>query len=227
MIVAIHQPNYLPWLGFFNKMANCDVFVLLDNVKHSKSSFTHRNLIKLNNQEMLLSVPLKNKESLINELIISSPEENLIKHLRIIENAYRKSKFWNDYKENIFNIYNNNWQKLLDLNLALIVFLRKSFGIQTELILASELKDITGEGSDRNLSICKKLGAEIYLSGNGAKAYNDELSFQKEGIQIKYNNFTHPVYNQLGNHFIKNLAAIDLLFNCGEQSLEILLGRRI
>lgn len=215
MIVAIHQPNYLPWLGFFHKMANCDTFVLLDNVKHSKSSFTHRNKIKMNNEAILLSVPLKNKESVINELIISNPDENLKQHFRIIENSYRKSKYWELYAPELFKIYNSNWVKLFDLNLSLINLVRKNLGINTKLLIASQLSNISGEGSERNLSICKELGANIYLSGSGARVYNDENAFKEAGIVIKYDEFVHPIYKQLGNNFIPNLSAIDFLLNCG------------
>lgn len=224
MIVAIHQPNYLPWLGFFHKMANSDVFVLLDNVKHSKSSFTHRNKIKVNNKEFLLSVPLKNKESLINELILADPVNNLQKHWRLIQNGYSKSYHWNTYFEELKLIYNGNWNRLIDLNIALINFIKNQLGLKTKIVLASELMDISGEGSDRNLSICKTLGADVYLSGNGARSYNDEQSFYDAGIEIRYNNFVHPRYPQIGDSFIPNLATLDLLFNCGPSSRSILLN---
>ena len=222
MIVAIHQPNYLPWFGFFNKMMNSDVFVLLDNVKHSKRSFTHRNIIKANDKELLLSIPLINKESIINELLIFEPEVNISKHWRAIQTNYRKANNWEFLSEELESIFNKPWSKLVDLNIEIIKLVKEKLNIKTEIIIASELKGINGEGSERNMDICQSLGAKIYLSGAGAKAYNDENAFNKKNIKIVYNNFKHPTYPQIGNNFLSKTAIIDLLFNCGPDSKEIL-----
>ena len=218
MIVAIHQPNYIPWLGFFNKMANSDIFVLLDNVKHSKSSVTHRNKIKSTDKELLLSVPLKNKESLINKLIIHEPSVSLNNHWKSIESNYFKSANWNYFSEELKKIYEIKWELLVDLNIALIQLMKSKLKISCNLLIASQLGDLEGEGSLRNLNICKKLNASVYLSGEGARAYNDDFAFQKSQIEIKYNQFKHPIYPQFGKTFISNLSVIDLLFNCGENA---------
>lgn len=215
MIVAIHQPNYIPWSGFFNKMANSDIFVLLDNVKHSKSSVTHRNKIKSNDNELMLSIPLKNKESLINELLIHDPSTSLKKHWNSIESNYVKSANWNFFSDELKNIYEIKWEQLVDLNISLIQLIKSKLRISCDIVIASELGHIEGEGSLRNLNICKKLNASIYLSGEGARSYNDEISFLDNQIQIKYNQFEHPIYPQLGKTFILNLSTIDILFNCG------------
>ena len=222
MIVAIHQPNYIPWLGFFHKMNSSDIFILLDNVKHSKSSYTHRNSIKSNDKELLISIPLKNKESLINELIISDPKINLTKHWRIIESNYRKAKNWKYLYQELEEIFNKDWYRLVELNNALIKLLKDKLEISTQIIIASDLENIEGEGSDRNLNICKRLNASVYLSGSGARAYNNEESFKEAEIKIQYNQFVHPEYSQLGDNFIHRLSVIDLLFNCGSNSINIL-----
>lgn len=223
MIVAIHQPNYIPWLGFFHKMSNSDLFVLLDDVKHSKSSVTHRNKIKSNEKELLLTVPLQNKEHLINELLIDKPEISLKKHWLSIETNYRKARYWSYLADELSSIYHSEWKYLKDLNVSLIkLFMRKLY-IETEILLSSELPEIIGEGSERNLNICKKLGADVYLSGTGAKKYNNEEAFLNSNIKIVYNNFTHPDYPQMGLNFISHLSIIDLIFNCGDESKDILL----
>lgn len=222
MVVAIHQPNYLPWLGFFHKMKRCDVFVLLDNVKHSKSSVTHRNKIKSVDSELLLSVSLKNKEELINELVILDAEKILHKHWASIESNYKKANHWSFLSEELSNIYSKNWERLVDLNMALIYLMKEKLSIECQILQSSDLDVQPGNGSDKNLNICKVLNADVYLSGSGAKVYNNEESFYKSGIKIIYNDFTHPTYPQLGNYFIPNLSAIDLLFNCGEKSKEYL-----
>ncbi len=222
MKVAIHQPNYIPWIGFFHKMSKSDVFILLDDVKHSKSSVTHRNKIKSDDKELLLTVPLRNKESLINELVIDRPEITIKKHWHSIESNYRKAKHWSFLADDISSIYNSKWNYLVEFNISLIQLLMEKLQIKTKMIRSSEFQKISGEGSERNLNICKMLGADVYISGSGAKKYNDEESFLRSNIKIIYNNFQHPNYPQIGTNFISNLSIIDLIFNCGEQSHTIL-----
>jgi len=218
MIVAIHQPNYIPWLGFFHKMANADIFVLLDDIKHSKSSITHRNKIKTGDKELLLSVPLKNKESLINELIIHDPLSSIKKHWQVIEANYRKAKYWDYLAVELKEIYNSEWKYLVDLNITIIKLFKDKLQIDCELLIASKIENIEGDGSARNLNICKAVNADTYLSGAGARSYNDESSFINNNIQIIYDKFEHPLYPQTGTNFIQNLSTIDLLFNCGKNA---------
>ena len=220
MIVAIHQPNYIPWLGFFHKMANSDIFVLLDDVKHSKSSITHRNKIKAFDKELLLSVPLKNKESLINELLIHDPLLSLKKHWQAIDTNYRRAKYWEYVSDELKKIYNSEWKYLVDLNISIIKLIKNKLNIDCKILIASEIGNIEGEGSTRNLNICKILNADTYLSGTGASAYNDESSFKENNIQLAYDKFKHPVYPQIGAFFIQNLSILDLLFNCGKDSID-------
>ena len=227
MIVAIHQPNYLPWLGYFYKMANCDVFVLLDDALHSKSSFTNRNKVKTREGTKLLSVPLSTKEVKINELVISNDQKWQSNHWNIIENSYKKAPHWEEYSIHFKEIFKNKrWAYLCELNKALICLIKGILGIKTEIITSSMLKIGNKTGSDRNLAICKYLDADIYLSGEGARSYNDEESFEKEGVKLVYAGFQHPVYNQLWGDFVPNLSTVDLLFNEGEKSLSILTEKR-
>ena len=223
MIVAIHQPNYLPWLGFFNKMAACDTFVILDNVQHSKSSITNRNNIKTSQGEVKLTIPIKNKEKPINTLLIDEPAKNLLKHWRVIESNYSKADHWKTYAEALGNIYKTPYNLLADLNIDIITYLKNVLEINCKLVIASDLQNIDGVGSDRNLSICKALNASSYLSGNGAKAYNDEESFSQAGIRLVYNNYSYKPYKQLWGEFIPNLAAIDALFNIGPETKNLIL----
>lgn len=226
MIVAIHQPNYLPWLGYFYKMSNCDVFVFLDDALHSKSSITNRNKIKTRGGTKLLTVPLSTKEVKINELIICNEQKWPLKHWNIIENAYSQAPYWGEYSIYFNDIYKKmSWSFLSELNVRLISLIKDILGIRTEVITPSELKIENQRGSQRNLSICKYLGADVYLSGEGARSYNDEEAFEREGIKLVYTNFRHPVYQQLWGDFIPNLSIIDLLFNEGEKSLSILKGQ--
>ena len=227
MIVAIHQPNYLPWLGFFYKMANCDVFVFLDDALHSKSSFTNRNKIKTRDGIKLLSVPLSTKEVRINELLICNDQKWQSKHWNIIENSYRQAPYWEEYSAHFKDILaKKSWTYLSELNIALIWQIKVILGIKTEIVTSSTLNIGGHRGSERNLAICKYLKADIYLSGEGARSYNDEQAFEREGIKLVYTGFQHPVYRQLWGDFIPNLSIIDLLFNEGEMSLPILRRQR-
>lgn len=226
MIVAIHQPNYLPWLGFFYKMAKCDAFVFLDDALHSKSSFTNRNKIKTREGIKLLSVPLSTKEVRISELIICNDQKWQSKHWNIIENSYRQASCWEEYSRYFREILiNKSWTYLSELNIALIWLIKGILGIKTEVITSSMLKIENQRGSQRNLSICKYLDADVYLSGEGARSYNDEESFEREGIKLVYTGFQHPVYHQLWGDFVPKLSIIDLLFNEGGESLPILRGQ--
>jgi hypothetical protein len=112
------------------------------------------------------------------------------------------------------------------LNIALIRLLKDILGIKTEIITSSMLKIGNPKGSERNLAICKYLGADIYLSGEGARSYNNEKEFEREGIKLVYTNFKHPVYHQIWGDFVPNLSIIDLLFNEGGKSLPILKEQR-
>jgi len=219
-VVAIHQPNYLPWIGFFYKMSRCDTFVLLDNVRHSKSSFTHRNKINNNGKELLLTIPLKNKESLINELRILDPKDTLRKHWSAIKTNYTKSKHWGFLYADLERIYQTKYERLIDLNSDIIFLVKSKLEINTQILFASELGEIPGTGNERNLNICKALNATVYLSGNGAKSYNDEASYEKNNILLRYYDFVHPVYPQVGATFVPNLSIVDYLFNCGESCKE-------
>ncbi len=222
-IVAIHQPNYLPWLGYFYKIINCDVFVFLDDALHSKSSFTNRSKIKTREKTQWLTVPLATREVIINELLITNNKKWQSKHWNTLQNAYQPSRYWEEYSIYFEDIYKETaWSILSELNARLILLIKDILGLNTLIITSSDLKMENQKGSQRNLSICKHLNADVYLSGEGARNYNDDVAFEREGIKLVYTNFKHPVYHQLWGDFIPNLSIIDLIFNEGERSLEIL-----
>jgi hypothetical protein len=229
MIAAIHQPNYLPWLGYFYKMALCDVFVLLDDVQLVRGrSFTTRNKVKTSNGAQWLTVPVteKGELKLIKDVVIAQDGKWLKKHWKTIELSYKKAPYWNNYSIYFQDVYEGRcWSALSELNITLITKIKAILGLKTKIVLSSELKGISGERSSRNLSICKHLGADTYLSGTGARNYNDEEEFRKAGVNLIYTDFKHPVYHQLWGDFTPSLSIIDLLFNEGEKSLETLLAR--
>lgn len=228
MIATIHQPNYIPWLGFFHKIAQSDVFVSLDIVQFTKNSFQNRNRIKTANGEMWLTVPVLTKNrfgQLTNEIEINNSAKWGKKHWESIRQNYCKAKYFKSCSEFFENVYmNEKFTKLIDLNETILKFIIKTLGIQAKFIKASSL-DIRGKSTDLLIEICKAVGADTYLSGPSGKKYLEEQRFRDESIQLIYDDFHHPIYDQLFGPFLPHLSIIDLMFNCGPRSLDILLGK--
>lgn len=222
MIISGHQPNYLPWLGYFHKMMSCDLFVILDDVLLSRREVTKRNKIKGPEGDRLLSVPLKRKKSLIKDAIINNDGAWKLNHWGSLETCYARSPYWKKYRELFYPIYKNPGENLAAFNLRLIEVIRSILGIKTPMVLSSEKPEITGSKGDLIISLCKYFKADIYLSGNGARAYNDEKAFERNGIKLVYQDFKHPEYPQLWGDFLPNLSAVDLIFNCGPKSKDFL-----
>jgi hypothetical protein len=217
LIVAIHQPVYLPWLGFFHKMYSCDCFVLLDDAAFSKNSVENRNLIKTPNGTLWLTVPVRTKGrlgQLIRDVEIDNSKEWQQKHWKTIMMNYRKATFFQDFGQIFEETYSRRWDRLVELNQQIIFDLARTFGIDRKVVLSSSLS-ASGQSTLRLVNICKALAADTYFSGIGAKAYQDETLFASEGIRVVYQQYTPTAYSQLYGKFVPNLSAIDYLFNCG------------
>ncbi|WP_323720622.1 WbqC family protein [Acetomicrobium sp.] len=229
MIVGIHQPNFLPWLGYFYKIAQCDVFVLLDNVQYTKNSFINRNRIKTPRGADWLTVPVIIKGrfgQLIRDVEVNGTVDWRKKHLRTLEINYRKAKYFEPIFEGLMAIYlANDWENLCELNIRLLNWTLSILGLKKQLVLASSLH-VDGESTQLLIDIIKKLGGHEYISGFGGAHYQEEELFEKAGIMLTYYDFKHPVYPQLWTGFIHNLSIIDLLFNCGSESLGVLLENK-
>jgi len=215
MKIAVHQPQYIPWLGYFHKMASVDQFVFLDTVQYKKREFQNRNCIKTPSGSTWLTVPVLTKGSFfqkINEVKIDNQERWREKHCESIKRNYSKAPCFKIYQNFLDEIYGKEWNYLVDLNIATINYLKNALHINTPVLLESEI-GTTRTKTERIIEICKKLKADIYLSGKGAKDYMDENLFKKNGIRLEYQEFHHPVYPQLHGVFIPNLSAIDYIFN--------------
>lgn len=226
MKVAIHQPNYLPWIGFFDKLDQVDTFVILDTALYSKKGFINRNKIKTPQGDLTLSVPIKAKNKSINEIVIDQNTNWQRRHWKIIESNYQKSKFWDDFKDGFEQIYNQEWEKLSHLNIALIKHINRMLNIETPLLLESDFNRNFGSGNTRNINIVKFIKGTVYLSGIGARKYNDESEFTAHGISLQYQQFIHPKYPQRFGNFVPNLSIIDMIFNCGPETIEIIRNQR-
>jgi len=225
MICAIMQPTYLPWLGYFELIAKSDVFVFFDDVQFIKRSWQHRNRIKSNQGELMLTVPVLSKGKhgqKINEVEISNDGHWRKKHIQSIKVNYRKARYFRDYIDELEHIYSKDYSRLLDLNVTLTKFLMAKIGIKTRTILSSQLQ-VEGERNEKIVGICKKVQADVLYDAQGAQEILDQGYFEQNNVKLVFQKYQHPVYRQLGP-FIPYMSTLDLLFNEGTGSLDIING---
>ena len=225
MVVSIHQPNYIPWLGFFNKILLSDTYVVFDDVQFPRGKdYANRNQIKTNNGKMWLTVPVIGKSDLKPWNQIEINKNGWVnKHLSNIESFYKKTPYFNEYYPEIKNIYLKDHNLLIDLTLDLIKHFLKILDKEVKIVLSSDIKTDL-KGLDKILYILKNLNATKYISGDGdgSKRYIDEKLFSDQGIELVWQNYKHPIYKQQFNEFIPYMSILDLLFNEGPNSKNII-----
>jgi hypothetical protein len=223
MIVSIHQPQYLPWLGYFDKIAKSGVFVFLDNVQFKKNEWQNRNRIKTAQGWQWLTVPIIHKfPQKIREVRINNTVAWEKKHLQALITNYSKAAFFGDHIAFFERTYAREWRYLVDLNIHVILYLAAALGLpDTKFVKASEVL-LRDEATARLIDICKHVRGDVYLSGKDGAKYMDTALFEKEGIQVLFQDYQHPQYPQLFGDFVPCLSAVDLLFNCGSSSFLIL-----
>ncbi len=225
MIVSIHQPNFVPWLGYFFKIYKSDTFVILDNVQFTKNGFTNRNRIKTPQGESWLTLPIIQSGKFgqnITDCVIFNKGLHVKKMISTLSANYKKAKYFDNYFDTISSIMKLSDDNLCNLNIQLIEFSLVQLEIKTQIVRSSELKNIEGESTERLISICKALGATKYLAGLGAKKYQDDELFTRNSIEAINSPFKFPVYDQLWGEFVPNLSILDVLFNCGPETKTIL-----
>ena len=225
--IAIMQPAFLPWIGYFSLINYVDEFIFLDNVQFDKRSWQQRNRIKTAQGPIWLSVPVLTKRrsnQLIQQVKIlkDSDIDPFRKINTTIEHNYKKAPYYYDYAKDLFDLFNNNKHNLAQLNQSIIQWICHQLGIKTPLIKASTLR-AAGQKEYLLVDICKKRGASHYVSPPGSKTYLDESdAFDKVGIVLKYHNYEHPSYAQLYGNFEPYMCIMDLLFNEGPASAGII-----
>jgi len=222
MRIAIHQPQYLPWLGYLDKLDRTDVFVLLDTVQFKKNEWQNRNRIRTAQGWQYLTVPVLHEfAQRLDQVRINNQTDWRRKHQTALETHYRKAQHYDRYAPAFRDLYSRDWEHLAPLNIEVIRMLTVAFGITTKLVEASRLTardDQTG----RLVDLCKALGADRYLAGEGGRAYMNPAEFEAAGITVEFQEFAHPEYAQVYEPFIAGMSAIDLLFNCGRDGIELL-----
>ena len=225
MIVTIHQPEHLPWLGFFDKMRQCDVLVLLDTVQFARRDFQNRNRIKGSDGAVWLTVPVASRgkyDQAIEDVEIVNDYDWRRKCWNAMQHSYGKALHFAEHRPFFEALYEREWTRLVDLNVAIIRHLAEQLGIGTSLVTSSELGIRERGGTNVALAACRAVGAKTYLSGAFGKDYLDGDQFAEASIALRYQDFDHPTYPQLFGAFLPCLSAIDLLFNCGPESLAII-----
>lgn len=223
-IAAIHQPQYLPYLGFFHKLLHCDVFVALDNVQFQKNGLQNRNKIKNAQGWQWLTVPVSHDfGQLINQVRPSPQIPWQRKHWNALCFNYSRAACFDTYGPVLEDLLSQDWNSLCALNMALTRWVAKALGIETPIVYSSALA-VEGDKTDLLVRICQALKADAYLSGPGGKRYMDLAAFEVAGIDVLWQQFTPPVYEQLFPDvgFIPNLSVVDALLNCGPETREFL-----
>ena len=225
MICAIHQPQFLPWLGYFAKIAQSQTFVFLDDVQYKKNEWQNRNRVRIADGWQWLTVPVKYKfGQKINEIFIDNSQDWRAKHWQALITNYQRAPYFKDYRDFFQEVYQQEWEYLAKFNIYLIEEIMRFLGLKKEMKKSSDLR-VEGKKTERLVEICKALGADTYLSGSGAKDYLNLKLFEKVNIKVIFQNFLHPIYRQNYPGFEPNMSIIDLLFNEGKKNLSLLRGR--
>ena len=225
--LAIMQPTYLPWMGYFDLMDQVDTFVILDNVQFSKQSWQQRNRLKSAQGELLLTIPVVTKgkgDQLITDVQLAN-HHFLNKHLNAIEMNYRRTPYFETYFQELKVLFEcaHRFTYLHEFTLSLIVWIKHKLGITTKIISASDF-NLSNEKINRIIELCKHLNVSHYISPKGAIDYLSPFlaSFQKENIVVSFQQYEPISYKQLYPPFLSHLSSLDLLFNEGPNALTII-----
>ena len=217
--VIIHQPDFAPYIGFFHRFLHADLYLVLDHVQFvngTSRAWTHRDKIKTPKGAQWLTLSVKNspRDTPINRVELSKNVNWRVDHLRILEANYRNAPFYEEIIPHLRNLYNQSVSFLMEFNLLSIEMLMDLLDVRIPTMLSSE-QSPQGAKNELLIDLLQKAGATHYLSGGGARDYLEEHRFNDVGIEVVWQNFTHPVYPQLFGEFVPNLSSLDLLFNCG------------
>jgi hypothetical protein len=221
---VIHQPDFLPWLGFFDRLLASDLYIVLDHVQFARRGWTHRDSIKTSNGAswITLSIQKASRDVAIKDVKLMPEAEWRRDNLNLIRQNYQKAPFFKEVFADLEKLYARGDQKMVDMNIASLDLLERMLDIHTPRLNSSEM-DPQGTSTAMLVDLLKKAGVTRYLSGQGARAYLEEHLFADAGIELVWQDFAHPVYPQLHGQFISMLSSIDALFNCGPEGTRNLL----
>ncbi len=215
MIVSIHQPDYIPYIGYFYKISRSDKFVFLDDCQFSNDNMHNWNRIKTPQGECKLKIPVEQHlGDNINKVRTRDELKWKKKHLKTIEMNYLRAPYFKEIFPKFEELVNRDYTNIADMNIAVNTWIAKEFGFKAEFSRSSEMP-IDTENEERVIEICKMLGGDEYISGNGARAYQKQEHFDEAGVKLTYTDYKPIVYHQLWGEFIENMSVIDYIFNCG------------
>ncbi|MFQ5823851.1 MAG: WbqC family protein [bacterium] len=227
MILAAEYPNYLPLVSFFYKMAQAEIFVLVDDFQFTKHNYINRTKIKTARGVQWLTVPVLTKGrkgQLIQQVQINVFQDWRRKHWKTLMVNYTYAAYFDKYSDFFESVFNKSWSYLLDLNLKIIEYIKNELHVPAKIYLGSEL-NIKGKGNQRLINLLEKLNCRTYLSFLDGKRYLDTQIFEKNGFEVEFISSKPILYHQQFGNFISNLSIVDLLFNEGENSTNLILGK--
>ena len=225
MRVAIHQPQFFPYPGFFHKLSMADAFVVMDDVQYDKR-FTNRNRILAPQGPTWLTVPIDKSDKFMPnaDVEVNNSLSWRQEHWKKITYSYKNSKWFHLYREYLEALYQRPHDRLFDLNLETLQTVMKWLEIDIPVVRESRI-GATGEGTQRLVNVCKAMGADVYVSGVGGKGYMEEKLFQENGIELRYQEYSPIPYPQrFAAEFVPNLSILDMLFNVGHECRKLVRG---
>jgi hypothetical protein len=226
MRVAIHQPQYLPWLGYLDKLDSADVFIVLDTVQFKKHEWQNRNRIRTHAGWQWLTVPILDRfPERIDQVEINSHTDWSRKHRHALRLHYGRAPHWEPLGPALLALLERPWASLRDLNVAVCDLLCEQLGLGARRLLASSLT-AREDPTDRLIDLCRAVGGTEYLAGESGPEYMDLERFTRAGIAVSAQAYQHPTYPQQYTPFVSHLSVIDLLLNCGPESLAVLRSGR-
>jgi len=221
-LITIHQPNYLPWAGFFHKWMISNAFIILDTVQYHKNEWQNRNRIKTSQGAQWLTVPVTYRfpENIEQVGIANKPWAR--KQIAAIEQSYAKAPYLDKYWPELKSTFEQPWQNLCALNVAMIRTLGSFLECDAPLLLASNMAKVSDDPTLRLIELCKALDGTAYLSGSEGRNYLQTSAFQNANMELYFQHVEAPVYPQLHGDFISHLSVLDVLFHCGDRSSKII-----
>ncbi|MBN1184049.1 MAG: WbqC family protein [Bacteroidales bacterium] len=222
--LAAHQPNFIPWCGYFYKIALSDVFVIADDVSFTNKSYINRNKIKTPEGPKWLTLPVEKAPlgTAVSKIKIFEPKTSFKRVINLLKHNYSRTEYFDHYILDFNKILTNSGDLLADINLSLIRYIMRCLEIETHIVKLSDIEYVNAEATQRIISICKSQGADTYISGYGGKKYQSEELMKANGIDCQIYEFIHPIYKQLWGAFEPKMSIIDLMFNCGPEAARIL-----
>lgn len=225
---VILQPTYLPWMGYFELIKSSDIYIIFDHVQFVKQSWQQRNKIKINDKIHMLTIPVYKQDKMLRicdvRIAYGNNESPLETHWKTIKSTYKKAPYFKDYEEIFEKIYSAKYTYIRDLNVSIIKEISRILNINTPTVYSSQLNlnDKHMNTEDKLINLCNKVGIDCLYEPEGGQAFLDVIPFNKNNINVEFQKFIHPTYNQLGKEFIPYISVIDLLFNEGNKSINVI-----